>query len=124
MERVTKMNAKEFAEFLFKIEDNKFYSFGCSYEGDNLEELDPTDVCDLYFATIISVPDEESRFILIDYSGGEEAFVIPLNSYQKERDEDDERIIRERINQYFSKENRFLNGINDYIYLLEEHDDE
>ena len=75
-------------------------------EGDTIEFA--TDYADgegynyWYFIRIVCIPEYQSRFIIIDYCGGEEAYSIPLNNYSHEFDEDDKNCIREHIKDYFT----------------------
>ena len=118
-----KMNEQEFANYLITLKTNDCFSFGCTCESENdsnysdCDLYDTTDISDWYFCKVVSIPEFESRFILLDYSGGEEAFAIPVNSYSNKCDEDDEYIIKEYIHEYFKKGNRFLYGNNDSVYV-------
>ena len=114
-----KMNAKQFAERLMNLKENETLEFGCSCTDYDIaaDDLNEYDVEDWYFARIIHVDEYESRFILIDYCGGEEAYAIPLNSYSEDVDEDDEGIIRYMVNEYFKHHNRFISSVDDFVYV-------
>lgn len=116
VEKIT--NAKRFRDYLvnfFAANPNKSVEFSATYDGwldtdsEDFESL-PLNTryfSDWYFARIVDLNDlgHTSRFILIDSCGGENAFAIPLNNYSTKFDEDDERIIYDRLCEWFWGEN-------------------
>lgn len=114
MNYIKPMNIKEFTEYLLTLKTGDTIEFGCSTENET-PEID--DVEDWYFARVMKIPEYDSRFILIDYAGGEEAFAIPLNNYTDFCDEDDMRIVPKYVKDYFNNYNRFLNGENSLVFV-------
>lgn len=118
MKYIKPMNYKEFAEHLLTLKTGNTVEFGCSAECDYPNEMpDADDVADWYFARVMEIKEYGSRFILIDYAGGEEAFAIPLNCYTDHCDEDDRHIVPGFVKEYFCKHNRFLNGVDDEVFV-------
>ena len=119
MKYIKPMNYKEFSDYLLTLKTGDTIEFGCSTDCDFPNEI-PTvnDVSDWYFARVMEIKEYCSRFILIDYAGGEEAFAIPLNGYKNCCDEDDEHIVPSYVKQYFcSYHNRFLDSLNDIVFV-------
>ena len=117
MKYIKPMTATEFAEYLFTLKTGDVIEFavdpGC-YWPDEIPDIH--NVSGWYFAQVMEIKGYCSRFILIDYAGGEEAFAIPLNNYKNYCDEDDRYIIREYVKRYF-KNHRELNGVDDVIFV-------
>lgn len=112
------MNYIEFAAYLLTLKDGDVIEFGCDAGGGWPEETPEVhDVECWYFARIISIPEYSSRFILIDYCGGEEAFAIPLNCYQNHCDEDDRNIVPEFVKRFFCNHCLNLGSIDDYVFV-------
>ena len=101
---IEKMHAKQFADLLLSMKDNETIEFGTAYMGyeENPEEIAPDDVSGWYFVRKMYVAEYASRFLLIDYCGGEEAFVIPLNNYQEEADIEDKNLVHAEVIRYFN----------------------
>lgn len=114
MNYIKPMNIKEFTEYLLTLKTGDTIEFGCSAENET-PEID--DVEDWYFARVMKIPEYGSRFILIDYAGGEEAFAIPLNNYKDFCDEDDIHIVPKYVTDYFNNYNRFLTGESDLVFV-------
>lgn len=94
MKYIQPMNCKDFADYLLTLKTGDTIEFGID-PGYSWPDVvpDPEDVNGWYFAKVMEIEQYSSRFILIDYAGGEEAFAIPLNGYKNVCDEDDERIV-------------------------------
>lgn len=118
MKYIKPMTCKEFADYLLTLKTGDTIDFGCSVECDWPHET-PTqyDVADWYFARVMEISAYNSRFILIDYAGGEEAYAIPLNNYKDCCDEDDRSILPNFIEKYFRSYNRFLTGVDDVVFV-------
>ena len=102
MKKIVPMNENDFANLLCTMKEGQAIEFARdAYNWQEGMELEPHEVECWYFARILCVPEYDSRFILIDYCGGEEAFVIPLNCYSHTIDEDDKRIICMKVKQLF-----------------------
>ena len=118
MKYIRPMNHEEFAQHLLTLKDGSTIEFACDPGVAWPDEIpDVRDVECWYFARVMAIPEYESRFILIDYCGGEEAFAIPLNCYQNHCDKDDETIVSEYVKKYFMEYCRNLNSINDYVFV-------
>lgn len=117
MKYIKPMTCNEFAQHLLTLKNGDTVEFGtdpgCIYPG---ETPDINDVTGWYFARVMEIPEYQSRFILLDYAGGEEAFAIPLNCYKNECDEDDKRIVPKYVEKYF-KNHRELTGTDDYVFV-------
>ena len=118
MKYIEPMTYKEFADYLLTLKDEDEIYFGCDPGcawPDEVPEVD--DVTAWYFAKVMNLEGYSSRFILIDYCGGEEAFAIPLNNYQNGCDADDESIVPRYVQDYFTNHNRYLTSINDIVFV-------
>ena len=117
MKYIQPMNCQEFAEYLLTLKTGDEIYFGCD---PGIEWPDETpqvnEVTGWYFAKVFHIPGQESRFILLDYCGGEEAFAIPLNNYQEESDMDDRHIVPEYVKRYFNNHN-YITNENDYVFV-------
>ena len=125
MSYIKPMNCKAFTDYLLTLKTVDKISFACSADCDWPNEIPESDydVSDWYFAKVMSIPEYMSRFILIDYAGGEEAFAIPLNNYRDYCDDDDKTIVPVYVKRYFESHNRFLNGA-DAVVFVEMEDEE
>ena len=118
MKYIKPMNWEEFAQHLLTLTNGDTIEFACDPGVAWPDEVpDVRDVECWYFARVMVIPEYESRFILIDYCGGEEAFAIPLNCYSNRCDEDDKWIVSQFVKSYFSGHCRNLNGIDDYVFV-------
>jgi hypothetical protein len=119
MKYVKPMNCKEFAEYLLTLKTGDTVEFGTDIgplELDELEEAyaeDPGVVECWYFARVIEIKEYGSRFILLDYAGGEEAFAIPLNGYKNTADDDDKEIVPGYVELFFENNNNIV----EYVYV-------
>lgn len=117
MKYIKPMTCGEFAEHLLTLKSGKTIEFGvdpgCNWPD---EVPDVKDVTSWYFARIMHIPEYNSRFILIDYCGGEEAFAIPLNCYSDDFDMDDHGIVYLYVRRYFANHGT-LTGIDDYVFV-------
>lgn len=105
MEICQKKSMNELAELLLSLDDGETIEFGLEYVGERKNDtfVEPEDVQEWYFARKINIPEYCSRFILIDYAGGECAYAIPLNNYQSYADGDDKWIVSLKLREYFSE---------------------
>ena len=118
MKYIEPMTCKEFADYLLTLKDGDEINFGCDPGCEWPDEVpEPNDVTAWYFARVMHIEGYSSRFILLDYCGGEEAFAIPLNNYKNERDMDDESIVHRYVRDYFAGYNCYLTGINDIVFV-------
>lgn len=118
MKYIKPMNCDEFAQHLLTLTEGDTVEFACDPGAEWPDKVpDVRDVECWYFAKVIVIPEYESRFILIDYCGGEEAFAIPLNCYQNHCDEDDKTIVPQYVREYFSGHCRNLDSIDDYVFV-------
>lgn len=107
MKYIKPMNCKEFAEYLLTLKTGDTVEFGTdigTLELNELEEAyanDPWVVERWYFARVMEIKEYGSRFILLDYAGGEEAFAIPLNGYRNTADDDDKQIVPGYVELFF-----------------------
>ena len=119
MKYIKPMTCKEFSDYLLTLKTGDTIEFGCSADCDWPNET-PTssyDVSEWYFARVMQIEEYGSRFILIDYAGGEEAYAIPLNCYKDCCDEDDKHIVPTFVETYFRSHNRFLSGVDDVVFV-------
>ena len=124
MKYIEPMTCKEFADYLLTLKDGDVIYFGCDpgcVWPDEVPEVN--NVTAWYFAKVMKLDGYGSRFILIDYCGGEEAFAIPLNNYQNGCDMDDESIVPKYVRRYFDGYNSYLTGINDIVFVEMEEED-
>lgn len=117
MKYIKPMNEKEFADYLLTLKTGDTIEFGvdpgCEWPD---EVLEVSDVTGWYFAKVMEIKEYGSRFILLDYAGGEEAFAIPLNNYKDCCDDDDRSIVPKYVKHYFEN-HKELNGISDYVFV-------
>ena len=99
-----RISLNEFSNYLLEnlTTDNatvEFAMYANAEEDDNeVEECD----CEVwYFARRINIKEYESKFILLDYCGGEEAFAIPINNYKEGFDEDDKCLMPSYVKKFF-----------------------
>lgn len=113
MKYIKPMDCDEFAEYLLTLKTGDTIEFGtdpgCAWP-DEIPE--PHDVECWYFARVMKIPEYESRFILLDYCGGEEAFAIPLNCYSDCCDDDDKQIVPDFAKKFFEHI-----GVTDYVFV-------
>ena len=117
MKYIKPMNCNEFTEYLLTLKTGDTIEFGIDpgYAWpDEVPEVE--NVSCWYFAKVMEIKEYNSRFILLDYAGGEEAFAIPLNNYKNYCDEDDRHIVPGFVKQYFEN-HRELNGIDDFVFV-------
>ena len=117
MKYIKPMNCKEFAEYLLTLKTGDMIEFGIEPGHEWPDEIpDAMNVTCWYFAKVMEIKEYCSRFILLDYAGGEEAFAIPLNNYSNYCDEDDRNIVPSFVKQYFEN-HRELTGVDDYVFV-------
>lgn len=118
MKYIQPMTCKEFAQHLLTLKNGDTVEFACDPGVNWPDEVpDVDDVECWYFARVIVIPEYESRFILIDYCGGEEAFAIPLNCYRSYCDQDDMTIVPRYVEEYFNCRCGHLDSDNDYVFV-------
>lgn len=120
MKYLQPMTCYEFAQHLCRLETGDTIEFAC-YAGVDWpdEELDQYKAEDWYFARVMEISAYNSRFILIDYCGGEEAFAIPLNCYQSHCDADDTKIIPGYVREFFQKCDN-ISGVDAHVFVVME----
>lgn len=117
MKYIQPMNCQEFADYLLTLKTDDEIYFGCDPGVAWPDEIPQANKVEgWYFAKIICLREHGSKFILLDYCGGEEAFAIPLNNYQEESDADDRHIVPEYVRDYFNNHRYILNE-NDYVFV-------
>lgn len=103
MKYIQPMTCSEFTKYLLTLKTGDTIDFGCEPGCDWPNEVpNVNDVEEWYFAKVIKIPEYGSRFILIDYAGGESAFAIPLNCYCDHCDADDTCIVPGYVEQFFA----------------------
>lgn len=117
MKYIKPMNCEEFASHLLTLKTGDVVDFAIDpgYKWPD-EVPDARDVECWYFAKVMEIKEYGSRFILLDYAGGEEAFAIPVNNYKNYCDEDDRHIVPSYVKQYFEN-HRELTGVDDYVFV-------
>ena len=106
MKTIKVMDVEQFIDLLLTMQDGDTCDFALTqtYIPDD-RDLNSMDLEDWYFATVINITGYNSRFILIDYTGGEEAMAIPLNGYRNGCDEDDRQIVPGFVQKFFKDHN-------------------
>lgn len=116
MKKIVPMLTNEFTALLCTLQEGVTIEFGLTCDSfDESEGICPNDVSEWYFARIIRIPEYESRFILIDYCGGEDAFAIPLNCYSNRIDEDDKWLIELNMNKFYGE--KLYRSTDEMIYV-------
>lgn len=117
-----KMNEEEFADLLCGLHENETVEFACEFDEETPDkDFEMMDLHSWYYAKVYPRNEYDTRFLLIDYCGGEEAYAIPLNNYSDKMDDDDIREIHERVKNYFRNENwRLFNGGSVVVEFKEE----
>lgn len=112
MKIIKPMSCEEFCQYLLTLKTGDCVDFGREIITD-AEEITPDDVEYWYFAKVMEIPEYCSRFILMDYAGGEEAYAVPLNGYRNDCDEDDKYIVPIYVKEYFNR----IKNIHDVVYV-------
>ena len=118
MKYIQPMNAAQFAEHLLTLKTGDVIEFGVdpgTSWPDEIPEI--MDVTCWYFAKVMEIKGYCSRFILLDYCGGEEAVAIPLNNYKNCADDDDRVYVPKYVESYFN-DHRELSGPDDYVFVV------
>lgn len=120
MSYLKKMDEKQFAELLLTMKDGDVIEFACyPPESPPDDETDVFDAKGWYFAKLCSIPEYQSRYILLDYAGGECAYAIPLDSVVRSRPVDDDFVTLYHVHKYFE----YINSeIEEYVYVKMEDD--
>ena len=118
--KIKAMKAAEFAELLLEMRTGEVINFATECNVEYADEASITDVDSWYFAKKFYLPEFDSRFILIDYCTGEEAFAIPMNRDSDNADDADRLFLPDDVNEFFDKCPNILDR-DSYIYVeLEE----
>lgn len=118
MKYIQPMNCDEFARYLLTLKTGDRIEFACDPGVDWPNETpDVEDVECWYFAKVMEIPEYQSRFILLDYCGGEEAYAIPLNCYRAYCDGDDATIVPVYVKRYFRDACNSISGVDDYVFV-------
>lgn len=122
MSYLKKMDYKQFTELLLTMKDGDVIEFACYPPESPLD--DATDVFDAkgwYFAKLCSIPEYQSRYILLDYAGGECAYAIPLDSEVYDTPTDNDFVTSFHVHKYFD----YINSeIEEYVYVKMEEENE
>lgn len=118
MKYIQPMNRDAFAQYLLTLKTGDVIEFGIDCNTDWPNEMPtPKEIENWYFAKVMKIPEYESRFILIDYCGGEEAFAIPLNCYCDHCDEDDKKIVSDYVNYFFANHCDTYNPEHGFVFV-------
>ena len=118
MKYIRPMNWQEFAAHLLTLKNGDTVEFACDPGVAWPDEVPDVENMECwYFARVMTIPEYESRFILIDYCGGEEEFAIPLNCYSNYCDADDYRIVHDFVKTYFNDHCGGLGSIDDFVFV-------
>lgn len=104
-----KLNHKELSEYILAtMNEDTVIELATEYDGNDTEEDKEVwnNYSSWYFIKLVKIEGYDSRFLLIDYCGGEEAYVIPLSNYHYDNKlftEDDEVIIKRYIKHWFER---------------------
>ena len=118
MKYIKPMTCDEFTQHLLSLKTGDLVEFGLDCEADwpNVVPT-PNEVETWYFAKVMELPEYNSRFILIDYAGGEEAFAIPLNGYCDHCDEDDKMIVPKYVQAFFANKCATIYTTHDFVFV-------
>lgn len=104
MKTIKVMDVEQFIDLLLTMRDGDTCNFALTQRHiPDDRDLNSMDLEDWYFVRVFYIPEYDSRFILLDYAGGEEAMAIPLNCYKNERDEDDRMIVPGYVYKFFNE---------------------
>ena len=118
MSYIKPMRGKEFAEYLLTLKTGDEIYFGVDPGIEWPDDVPSVgNVTGWYFAKVVKLDGNGSRFILLDYCGGEQAFAIPLNSFTNECNEDDAFIVPGFVETYFENFNTELRRMSDYVFV-------
>jgi len=107
MNFIQPLNMESFIELLLSLKDNEEITFGTTANDEALDgylaglPIQPEDVESWYFARLFNITEYGSKFILIDYCGGSEAFAIPLSSDGD--DTLDESLVKDHIERFYMR---------------------
>lgn len=122
MSYLKKMDDKQFTELLLTMKDGDVIEFACYPPESPID--DATDVFDAkgwYFAKLCTIPEYQSRYILLDYAGGECAYAIPLDSEVCDCSRADDFVTSYHVQKYFN----YINSeIEEYVYVKMEEENE
>ena len=117
MKYIKPMNCEEFTQYLLTLKTGDTIEFGTEPGCDWPNEMPSiNDVEAWYFARVMEIKEYGSRFILLDYAGGEEAFAIPLNGDRDYCDEDDKWLVPGYVRRYFET-HRELGGVDCHVFV-------
>jgi hypothetical protein len=116
MNYIKPMNYKEFAELISSLGPKEEFYFGCN-GGVNWPDKIPDveEVTSWYYVQYFFLEDRDSRFIIIDYCGGEEAYVIPISN----SDNKTEHLmsIECYVKDYFENHNPIIGGLDEMVFV-------
>ena len=116
MKHIKPMQGRDFAEYLLTLKNGDEIYFGVDPGIEWPDEIPGVaDVTGWYFARVMQIGENNSRFILLDYCGGEQAFAIPLGSFGNT--EDDKYIVLRFVKTYFENYNNELGSMKDYVFV-------
>jgi hypothetical protein len=105
MKIIVPMSATEFAAHLLNIVATQKHTveFALDCDAESMEEATPSDCETWMYAKYMEVEGYDSRFILIDHCGGEDAHVIPLGNFMNDytHSPDDLRITECKVCDFF-----------------------
>lgn len=111
------MQWRKLADLLLSLKTGDTVEFACDPGCEWPDEVPEVENCSCwYFARVICIKEYQSRFILIDYAGGEEAFAIPLNNYCDHADDDDRMFVPSEVKRFFGQ-CMSLCGENDWVFV-------
>ena len=120
MNFIQPLNMEYFIELLLSLKDNEEITFGTTANYEALDgylaglPIQPEDVENWYFARLFNITEYDSRFILIDYCGGNEAFAIPLSSDGD--DTLDKSFVKDFVERFFKRCNE-LGGTDKPVFV-------
>ena len=116
MKYIKPMQGKDFAEYLLRLDVGDEIYFGVDPGIEWPEEVPSVgDITGWYYAKVMQIGGQGSRFILLDYCGGEQAFAIPLSNFGDK--EEDRAIVPGFVKTYFENYNIELGSMNDYVFV-------
>lgn len=102
MKYLIEIDKEAFARKLLEMETDDTIEFATSAIWNDDDNCWSDAEC-WYFATKMYIRGYESRFILIDYCGGEEAFAIPINCNSDKSDAEDMEIVKEYVSRFWEE---------------------
>lgn len=114
MTYIEPMGVDQFVDCLLQKKTNDTICFAITPKGKWPEEIpNVEEVFDWYFAKVMFIEEYQSRYILLDYAGGGEAYAIALNDHL------DEEALREFVTFQMDDYFRWNNDIEDGTVFVE-----